>query len=281
MKPEQRMTELINGSNITTGPEADERILGDALEHLGELKQKQSAGPRPNIWRTIMRNKTTKLTAAAAVIVAALIVITQLGGSGVAWAEVAKKVDQALTYTCRVHLRAFAQEDVSVDIEAAVYGSTEHGQKQDVSVDGTFVKHTFFLNAEKVEIDVMPAERTYRRKVLTADDIERRGSDIRETLKNFTQFEYKKLGSRRIDGIEAEGIEVCDPNVCAASFTIESLTAQLWVDVHTNLPVLMEAEIRGTKGEKAILKANKFRWNVDLEPSIFEPNIPDDYTIVE
>jgi outer membrane lipoprotein-sorting protein len=43
----------------------------------------------------------------------------------------------------------------------------------------------------------------------------------------------------------------------------------------------MQAEFKGTQGEMATLRADKFRWNVPLDPSIFEPDIPDDYTIVE
>ena len=94
-------------------------------------------------------------------------------------------------------------------------------------------------------------------------------------------YEHKKLGRDRIDGMDVEGIEVYDPNLCTASFTVASLTAQLWVDVETSLPVLLKAEIKGTKREKAILTAEKFQWNVKLDPSVFEPNIPEDYTMTE
>ena len=130
---------------------------------------------------------------------------------------------------------------------------------------------------EKVEIDIMPEEKKYRRKALTDEDIKRRGGDIRETLKKFMASKSKKLGRDKIDGIDVEGIEVYDPNLCTASFTVDSLVAQLWVDIETYLPVLLKAEINGAKGEKAILKADKFQWNVELDSSIFEPNIPSDY----
>jgi hypothetical protein len=149
-------------------------------------------------------------------------------------------------------------------------------------MNGKFLKHTYFLPAEKVEIDVMPTEKQYRRKPLTDEDIEKRGGgDMRQTLKKCTAYKYKKLGRDTMDGKDVEGIEVYDPNLCTASFTVDSLVAQLWVDVETSLPVLLKAEIRGVKGEKAILKAEQFQWNVELDPSIFEPNIPDDFTALE
>jgi hypothetical protein len=169
-----------------------------------------------------------------------------------------------------------------VDIEATIYGSTEFGQKQDVGINGKLLKHTYFLPAKKVEIDVMPAEKQYRRKSLTDEDIEKRGDgDVRETLKKCMASEHKNLGRDTIDGKVVEGIEVYDPNLCSASFTVEALTAQLWVDVKTHLPVLLRAEITGTQGEKAILTAEKFQWNIKLDESFFEPNIPEDYTLIE
>jgi len=229
-----------------------------------------------------MKSPITKYAVAAVLIVALLISISLIDGSNVVWAGVAQKIDQALTYTCRVHLKNCTREEEPMDIVAVVYGSTEHGQKQDVSMNGKLLKHTYFLPAEKVEIDVMPAEKQYRRKPLTDEDIEKRGGgDIRATLKKCMACKHQRLGRNTIDGKNVEGIEVYDPNLCAASFTVKALTAQLWVDVETHLPVLLKADIIGTNGEQAILTAEKFRWNVELDPDIFEPNIPIDYIAVE
>jgi hypothetical protein len=268
--------------DIDTNTKTDRIILSELLEAQEKSKEMQSAFALPNIRRFIMKSPITKLTAAALIVVAVLISISLIGGSNVAWAEVAQKIDQALTYTCCVHLRDCTREEEPVDIEAVVYGSAEHGQKQDVGMNGKLLKHTYFLPVEKVEIDVMPAEKQYRRKPLTDKDIEKRGGgDMRETLKRCMAYKHKTLGRDTIDGKDVEGIEVYDPNLCTASFTVDSLTARLWVDIETNLPVLLRAEIKGTKGEKAILKAEKFQWNVEFDPSIFEPNIPDDYTAIE
>ncbi|MHC4426583.1 MAG: hypothetical protein ACYSYV_10860 [Planctomycetota bacterium] len=283
MKPADNVEEAIKKElNFTASAELHDRMLDDVLNAQEKSKKKKSALALPSIGRTIMKSPITKFAAAAVIVVVVLVGIDQSDISNVAWGDVAGRVDQALTYTCRVHLRDRTREKEPMDIEAVIYGSTEYGQKQDVGMNGKFLKHTYFLPAEKVEIDVMPVEKTYRRKPLTDKDIEQRGGgDMRETLKKCTAYKHKKLGRDKIDGIDVEGIEVYDPNLCTASFTVDSLTAQLWVDIETNLPVLLKAEIKGTKGEKAILEAEKFQWNVELDPSIFEPNIPDDYTAVE
>jgi len=261
----------------TTSPKLDERILRNVAAVLATTARADSRAAQPNIWRVIMKSRATRFATVAVIIGLVLIGINQIGGSNVAWAEVLRKVDQALTYTCCAILSDSSPGKEPVELEAVIYASTEHGQKQDVRMNGVFLKHTYFLPAEKVEIDVMPEEKKYRRKPLTDEDIKRRGGDIRETLKKFMACKSKKLGRDKVDGIDVEGIEVCDPNLCTALFTVDSLAAQLWVDVETYLPVLLKAEINGAKGEKTILKADNFQWNIELDSSIFEPNIPSDY----
>jgi hypothetical protein len=283
MKPTENIEEAIKQDlNFTASADLHDRMLNDVLNAQEKSRKECSSVVWPNLRRIVMKSSITKLTAAAVIVVAVLIGISQIDNSNVAWAEVAQKIDQTLTYTCRVHLRDYTHEEEPVDIDAVVYGSTEHGQKQDVSMNGKLLKHTYFLPAEKVEIDVMPSEKLYRRKPLTDEETEKRGGgDMRTTLKKCMAYEHKELGRDTIDGKDVEGIEVYDPNLCTASFTVEALTAQLWVDVETSLPVLLRAEITGTKGEKAMLNAEKFQWNVEFDPGIFEPNIPDDYTAIE
>ena len=283
MKPTENIEEAIKKDlNFAAGADLHDRMLDDVLNAQDKSRKAYSAAAWPNLRRQIMKSPMIKCTAAATIAVAILIAVSQIDGSNVAWAKVAQEIDQALTYTCRVHLGDYTNEEEPVHIEAVVYGSTEHGQKQDVSMNGKLLKHTYFLPAEKVEIDVMPAEKRYRRKPLTDEDIKKRGGgDMRSTLKKCMAYEHKSLGRDTIDGKDVEGIEVYDPNLCTASFTVDSLTAQLWVDVKTSLPVFLRAEIMGNKGEKAILKAEKFQWNVELEESLFEPNIPEDYTLLE
>jgi hypothetical protein len=49
MNPEDKIKELISKSNVTVDSRTDKRILGDSLEDLKKLKQKQSAEIRPNL----------------------------------------------------------------------------------------------------------------------------------------------------------------------------------------------------------------------------------------
>jgi len=69
MKPIDKIKELINKSNVQTGPETDKKILGDAMEYLEKLKQQKSAGTMSNIWRISTKDLVMKLAVAAAILI--------------------------------------------------------------------------------------------------------------------------------------------------------------------------------------------------------------------
>ena len=72
-----------------------------------------------------------------------------------------------------------------------------------------------------------------------------------------------------------EGLEVDDPQLCLNTF--EKLTARLWVDVKSNLPVLFEVDCSANVGEmRQTAVFDRFEWNVPLEPDLFDPDIPDE-----
>lgn len=91
MKPADKIKELINESNVTTSSDADQRILGDALEHLEKLKQKTLFTAQPNVWEIIFKSLITKLAAAAVIVITAIVGINQFSSSSVAWADVAER----------------------------------------------------------------------------------------------------------------------------------------------------------------------------------------------
>jgi hypothetical protein len=104
MKPEEKIRELIRKSDVTTGPETDKRILGHAVEHLGQLKQQRSAKTWPSIWRTIVKNPIANLGAAAAIVVTALIGIYQISTPGIAWAQVVERFRSVPFFSAAIYI---------------------------------------------------------------------------------------------------------------------------------------------------------------------------------
>ena len=105
MKPEDKIKKLINESDVTTGPDADKRILAGALEHLDKLKQKKLHAAQPNVWELIIKSPIVKLTAAAVIVITAIIGVTQFGSSNVAWADVEEHFQSVPFFSAVVYIK--------------------------------------------------------------------------------------------------------------------------------------------------------------------------------
>jgi len=75
MKPTDQTEKLLRAfcraekSRVRTTPEMDQRIIDRALQAHNKTRTTPAAHPRPTIWRTTMKNKITKLTAAAVMLI--------------------------------------------------------------------------------------------------------------------------------------------------------------------------------------------------------------------
>jgi len=77
-----------------------------------------------------------------------------------------------------------------------------------------------------------------------------------------------------------EGIETTDPafDGSGPDYPTDSVMAQIWVSVETGCPVQYEYEFVRNNGEIRIGGVgDQFQWDVELDESMFEPNIPPDY----
>jgi hypothetical protein len=81
------------------------------------------------------------------------------------------------------------------------------------------------------------------------------------------------LGTKMIDGKTAKGFQIearkIDPDVYSGPI-------EIWIDAQTNLPVRIRYEMR-TSGVPATIRMTDFRWNVDLDPKLFDPAPPEGY----
>jgi hypothetical protein len=131
----------------------------------------------------------------------------------------------------------------------------------------------------------MPGMKKYRKVSTSEEHIRKIHEQVNPVgmIKEFMLFEHTQLGREIIDGVEVEGIEVNDPGFLTVLTSVfESAVGRLWVDVKTNLPV--RTEIRGISDNGSIetkIVAYDFNWDAELESDVFEPNIPDDYTLFE
>jgi len=240
------------------------------------------------LWSNIVKSPVTKLAAAAVIIIAVIVGAPQFFGSleSVAWAELADRVAEIRTCIFRGHATVTGGPDgeTTRQTEMEVFVSSEYGSRADTYVDEKLQMTQYMLPAEGVMISVVPEQKKYMRIVLTDELLEkmqRQGNDPREMIRQFMSAEYAELGRDVINGVEVEGIETTDPKVYGGVF--EDFVARLWVDVETDLPVRMEMEMQMGSGAGLMqmsMVMDGFEWDVELEPDIFEPNIPADYTLM-
>ena len=166
--------------------------------------------------------------------------------------------------------------------ELTTYVSLEYGLRQDTYMNGQVFSISYVPLEGTIITGVWPSRKKYVRMRTTEEQMRKTHdqSNPKGMIKEFMSFEHTKLGRKIIDGVEAEGIEVNDPSFLNAVF--ESAVGRLWVDVETGLP--LRTEIEGVSGNGSIetkIVAYDFDWDAEPKPSVFELDIPDDYTLLE
>jgi hypothetical protein len=273
MNPSEKIKELISKSDVTIDSRTDKRILGDAL---GQLKQKQSAGTQPDIWRIIMKNRITKYAAVASIVIV-LLSFNPFGimnSGGVAWAKVAQRVEQIETFIfgLTINVSDPNSKDTTAQTTARwiIYLSEKYGFRMDIGTNKDVVSWYIVPDTNEM-IMVAPGEKEFIKWPLLADMRDKMPveySDPREYINRFISLPYKELGRSFIDGIQVEGIEVKNPPTEGEQF--ENAVGQLWVDMETELPIRIEIE--GMADGKLVQWIMDFKWAEAVDSSLFDPN---------
>jgi len=241
------------------------------------------------LWRQIMKGPIIKL-AAAVIIVTVLAGIYFITGKTpavtcCAWAQLADKVARIDTCIFYEYSDANAQtlSGGKPKNGAVHYISSQYGYRMDGYVDGEITQMRYLLPEEKAMISInLPQKQCLRDLLKDRQAVEFRmnNKDPRYLLSRFIQGSFSEIGSDMIDGVEARGIEVNNPE---AFCMYDNFKARVWVDVKTELPVRMEMElsVAGQPMQTVTRVMDDFKWGVRLEPDVFKPNIPADYTLRE
>ena len=278
-------------------------------KHRDELKrQLLNAFPRHRlqptaetvgVWRTIMKSRTSRLAAAAVIILAAFLALSLFNKtSGVVWAEVVKRLEQIKTgtYTITADITGFpgTPEDSVTHITQDVKLSYEQNAVRiDTSMQtprGTMKTITHFLFEDRVLWQLMPLQKQYLEVAISDEHmkkLEEEKGDPVTLLGAMLEHNYIELGSKEIDGVMARGIEVSDPKLgpkmgaLISSGTFDDLTVQLWVDEKSQLPIRISATGSSEDGKTSVETVyDSFKWDVEIESSALEPVIPDDFELL-
>jgi hypothetical protein len=256
-----------------------EEMAGRLRQDLAQTKQREHP-----MWRKyIMRNRIVQLAAVVAIVAGVAIVSQHLGvspgGAGlasVAWGEILNKIESVPVITCKMKLTMdYPQGRQWVD-ESDIYAGREYGSRVNSYKDGRLYMIKYFVPARKVLFIVHPQLKRYMERTLSDEDLAGivEEQDPRQAVKQILSASYSRLGRSEIDGVEVEGIEA------HGSGTAELI--RLWVDVKTNWPVRVESEgqmMHEGQLRPSHIVVDHFQWEAEIDPGLFEPNIPADYTL--
>ena len=279
MRPADNINELIRKLKLKASTDLDKRVHDDISMALAE-SEKPSALTWPNIRRTIMKSPITKIAVVAVIIVAVLIGITQFGGSAtsVVWAEVAHKVQASRGVIFRSKDIAQDWRDDAQDYTMKYLSSTY--SRLDSYKGGQIVQTIFDDYNTKTLILVDYFHKSYVKATIKKMRQSNFLTDPNSMIQRFLSCEHRELGQKIVEGVLCEGIETTDPTFDRAppDYPTDSVMAHIWVSVETGYPVLLDTEIFRNNGEIRIGGvADQFQWDVELDESMFEPNIPTGY----
>jgi hypothetical protein len=281
MKSPKYIKTLIRNTKICSNPEVNQAVLKDLLKQIDHTETQKPAASLPNIRRTIMKNRITKLAITAAVIAVLVLGLFEFVGtqstSGVVWADVAQKVQASRDIIFRT-----VRHDTPDPYGGGVDFSIDHYSSTQARLDrykgGKIVSTMYDDCNTKTVIMVDYVHKSYVKDTDVEGIPDSFRWDPNRWVKKFLSCKYKKLGQKTIDGALCEGIETTDPTFSTYDDPSESLTARIWVSMETGYPVQCEAEYVRHNGEiRFKIVQDQFQWDVELDESIFEPNIPAGY----
>ena len=285
MRSEEESKSLLRNAEIKSNQKVNDAVFEDMLDEWKKTESNTAVPAWQSLGRIIMKSKMTRPIAIAAIIAFALIIsTTQIGGSGIAWGEVVNRITNIETFMFSLRIRMLDNSAIEpveeVQAQWTIYVSSEHGFRMDIHARDKGEQDNVVSWFVPPELDriitVIPGEKKWLQMPYSEDQIkEEKQKDPRQYIERFMSRAYTELGRKSIDGIVSEGIEVKDPPMDEDK--LENAVGRLWVEVATGLPVLLEIE--GIADNHRVQWLMDFRWGDAVDPKIFEPNIPDSYTL--
>lgn len=249
---------------MTSGPGADTRILGDALDQLHKRRQDARSRPRPGIWRILMTSRAGKLAAVAAIVLAVFLGLPFFTtSSSVTWADVIQPILNANNAVLEIIIGD--EEDGGPVIHDMVIGSrirrTLSTMEDDVSIIDLKTSRILTLSVEQKEaqfisLEGLPSIPNYLEHL----------KNVITTLQDNPHFVVEELGEQEISGQILIGFRAHHPK---ADITI-------WADLETGLPVRIEQ----AEGQMRTICRN-MQFDVPMDDALFSMDVPEGYTLAE
>lgn len=109
MKAQDKIETFVRNAAIDTGTAVNERVLGRMREAYEQAGSRASVSRDLGVWRRLVEYRLVRLGAAAVVLLAVAIVVSQFGamlaGSSVAWAEVTQRFQSVPFFYASIYMK--------------------------------------------------------------------------------------------------------------------------------------------------------------------------------
>lgn len=243
-----------------------------------------------------MESKVTRYSVAAVVALAMVLVLfgpfeTSKNGS-ILLAKVGDNINKMDTMVIEGtrHVTFEDPEKQPMELYVRKFISSELGYTEQQFHGDTLMHRSYLYRPEKAFVMVFPQVKKYLRWNATEAQIDLLDKLTPKSFVDvFNSGDYTELGKKEIDGVKVEGFEIRDihfvPDIPKVLADMNDLSLRLWVNVKNALPVRLEADVDVGKSMLTgfnrlhLSEVNSFvEFNPQLDPNIFDPNIPADYT---
>jgi hypothetical protein len=272
-----------DGIDPTGATESERVAFGRMLDEQTKLRQSKLGITRPDIWRIIMKSKSTKLAAAAAIMIAVILGLNIIPGpnmTSVVLADVAREIEQIKNAVFKKTTTVSSEDNQINSFDSLVY-YTEAAVREDILDNQKITYQVYVTFSERILVGIDHKTKVFKKMELTDEDMEKLSPVSPKDLVNLIlgKGEYKELGRKTVDGILSEGFEFEDTRAMLSmdKEKIKNIVTRLWVDIKTNLPIRVEVDCVLINDSKASVVMFNPKWDVELELDFFEPKIPADY----
>ncbi|MHC4426772.1 MAG: LolA family protein [Planctomycetota bacterium] len=269
MRPSEKIEKLIKKLHYKTSTETHDKVYGNVMQALDKHERQKSGPIKPDIWRTIMNNRTRKLAIVAAILIASLIGLHYITGpfgvTSTVYAEVAQRLQNARTllYTVTTHTGIEWMPEMKMEI-----AFKEPGHMR-MTMPGRYV--LVMDRLQRKGLSIIPEQKRFIEIELSnvPGDGDRRQFETIEKLRSLPERADEVLGERKIDGRTVQGYRITEKGV----------TYTVWVD--PGIRELVEIEMQFDNAPGVSGTATDFRFDVELDDSLFSLTPPDGYTRME
>jgi len=269
---------------ITTTPDLDNRVIKNVTDELEQLKRKKPT-TKQSFWRLIMKTKITKLATAAVIIIAVMVGINHFGGSidvaSVTWGqEIMAAIETIKGVSCREQIFTVTKNG-SKHLSSTwnVLYFSKDSYRRDIYDGDTLREIQWYVPDGETML-----QHSIRFDLGSYFVVRHQGSfgvqDPVGRVRFYVQFldsADRLLGTKRIEDFNCVGFEI---KASEYGNNPERWIDQIWFDVDTKLPVVIEQHGRPVTGHPETTFTtvqDDFNYNDELPGDTFEPYVPDGY----